>query len=102
MPEYIKNIDLKELKNTYLGNHGFVFTCANQVSDQSIEKLTIVLKNQGISRENPVLVTRIGQSIVFVYDDFDGPRFFQQADNFNMLGMANIEPLLFFLNKNNN
>lgn len=97
MPEYIKNSTLEEIKESYGSNHGFVFLSNMDLSEREIESMAETLKTQAISKDYPVLAAKIGNGVFFVYDEFDGPKFFFLADKFNMFGIARIEPLLLFL-----
>jgi hypothetical protein len=96
--KYIQDSSVPELKEKYSEHHGFIFKSSNKSSDRSIESLAGILKNQGITKEFPVLVAKLDHGIVFVYEDFDGPRFWQIADHARAFMGLDIQPLCFFLN----
>jgi hypothetical protein len=97
MSDYIKQIPLKEVKELYFENHGFVINSKFPVRESGIINLVNSIKNAGISKDFPILVTQDGDNTIFVYGEFNGPQFFQKADHFEMMGFAQIIPLLFFL-----
>lgn len=101
MPEYLKNTNLQELKDSYMDNHGFVINSRLSVSDKHIEILAETIKNAGVSRDLPILVSRNGENTVFVYENLDAPELFKRAAIFNQLGVGTIIPLLFFLKQIN-
>lgn len=104
MLEYLKNVNLQELKDNYMDNHGFALISDLRVKDLSIEILCNMIINKGITKDFPVLVTRIKNAVVFIYDkntSFNAPQFFSYADFFNTLGVGEVMPLLFFLKQNN-
>lgn len=98
MSDYIKETTISDLKKEHSDKHGFLFRASNKSSDDSIANLAGVLKLQGITRHWPLLVTRLEQGIVFVYEDFDGPRFWQIADHAKHFMGIECVPLCFFLN----
>ncbi len=94
----IQNITREELVGKYKDNHGFAFVCAHPISDRSIINLADTLIQQGITQSQPLAVTRYKQSIIFVYDDFDGPKFFATAQHFEMIcGVARVIPFLEYI-----
>ena len=95
--DYIKETSISELKEKYGQNHGFILLSSNKSSDRSIENLAQSIKSFGITREFPVLVTRLEQGVVFVYDEFDGPRFWRLAEQAEMILGIKTFPLCFFL-----
>lgn len=95
--DFIKNISIEDLKKDYSGNHGFVFLHSNISSDQSIGNLALLLKNQGISRGFPILVSRLPHGIAFVYEDFDAPYFFSVSDQIQQMTGIEIIPLFYYL-----
>ena len=88
---------MAELKDKYGGHHGFVFLNSNSSSDRSIENLANTLKNEGFTRDLPILVTRLKQGIAFVYESMDGPRFWQTAGHMGDFAGIQVVPLCFFL-----
>jgi hypothetical protein len=94
---YIKNTSIEELKRDFSDNHGFVFLNSNSSSDRSIETLAQTLKNQGITSDLPVLVTRLEHGIAFVYNDFDSPQFYERSDQIEMMTGIKIIPLFYYL-----
>lgn len=103
MPEYLKNTNLQELKDNYMDNHGFVLLSDHAVKDKGIENLANSIINKGITKDLPLLVTQINNATIFVYDrktEFDSVKFFCYGDDFNKLGLGQVEPLLFFLKQN--
>jgi hypothetical protein len=71
------------------------------VRESGIVNLANAIKNAGISKDFPILVSQDGNNTIFVYGEFNAPQFFQRADQFSMIGMATITPLLFFLEQYN-
>jgi len=100
MPDYIKNIPLKEIKEKHFENHGFAFITPHQCSDEGIVRFAEMLRNQGISRDFPLLVSRNGNAIIFVYEHLDAPYFFGRAEHVQFLGLGKVIPLVFFLKEN--
>jgi hypothetical protein len=100
MPDYIKNSSLEELKEKYSGHHGFAFIHNGTTTDASIENAANVLRNQGFTKDFPLLATQIGNAIIFVYESMDGPYFFQRAEHLQFMGAGKVVPLLFFLRDN--
>ena len=96
---YIKEATISELKRDHSERHGFLFKSSNNSSNQSIEALAGVLKKQGIAKSFPLLVARLAAGIVFVYEDFDGPRFWQLADYAGKFMGIEVVPLVFFLSQ---
>jgi hypothetical protein len=45
-------------------------------------------------------VTQIGTAIIFVYENMDGPYFFQRAEHLQFMGAGKVVPLCFFLMDN--
>lgn len=96
-PDYMQKMELQDFRAKYSNNHGFVFIVNSYVKNKSIESLVENMKTFGITKENPLCVSRVGNAILFAYKDFDGPLFFQVADRFNFMNLARVEPLHLFL-----
>jgi hypothetical protein len=91
----IKNITAEEIKTTYRDNHGFAFVSAQPVSDDAIYRLADSLIQFNIATKHPIVVTRYQQGVVFIYDDFDAPKFFAKAQFAeHVLGICKIVPFL--------
>jgi len=100
MADYIKNVSIEELREKYFERHGFAFVSPFPSSDEGIERLAQTLRNQGISRDFPLLVTRINNATVFVYENLDAPYFFKKSEHLQFMGLGNVIPLVFFLKEN--
>lgn len=97
MSDYIKETPLNEIIDQYFDNHGFVLLADYEIPERAIIQLAENIKKQGISNENPLLVTRVKNGVLFAYDDFDGPTFFQVADHCGMFCNVKVVPLYFYL-----
>lgn len=95
----IENKSREEIKEKYNTNHGFAFISSSPVADQSIERLVGVLMKTEVAPQPPILISRIDNAIVFVYEEMDTPKFFQMATHFEqMFRVAKVVPLFHYLN----
>jgi hypothetical protein len=95
----IKNITREELLTTYKDNHGFAFLSKHAIRDSSIYALADTLIAAKITSSKPIAVTRYKESVIFIYNDFNGPEFFQRASFFEQAyGVARIVPFLEYVN----
>jgi hypothetical protein len=91
----IENISAEEIKTKYRQNHGFAFISPQRVSDEAAYRLANTLIQAQITSKLPLVITRYEQSIIFIYDDFDGPAFFAKAQFFeNMFQIARVVPFM--------
>jgi hypothetical protein len=91
----IKKITAEEIKTKYRDNHGFAFISAQLVSDDAIYRLAQSLIQFNIASKQPLIVTRYEQSVIFIYEDFNGPEFFAKALFFEQaFGIARIVPFM--------
>ena len=97
--EWLKDTSLSDLKALYSGFHGFVLHSPVRSSEHALEMLAINIKKAGITNDYPLLATYFDGGFIFVYKEMNAPAFWSKADVFNQIGMGNVEPLVFFLNK---
>jgi hypothetical protein len=96
--DYILKTDIETWKNQYSNHLGFAFISPSPISDQSIMNLVGVLKARQITKSNPIAVSKFGNTILFAYEDFDGPNFFSAANYYQVaFGLARIETLVDYL-----
>lgn len=96
----IENISAEEIREKYSQNHGFAFISAQRVSDEAAYRLADTLIKAGIASKLPLLITRYEQSVIFVYDDFNGPEFFNKAQIFEqMFQIARVIPFMEYVGR---
>lgn len=89
------NISAEEIKTKYRQNHGFAFISPQRVSDEAAHRLADTLIKAEITSKQPLVMTRYEQSVIFIYDDFDGPAFFAKAQFFEQaFGIARVVPFM--------
>lgn len=89
------NISAEEIKTKYRQNHGFAFISPQRVSDEAAHRLADTLIKAEIASKQPLVMTRYEQSVIFIYDDFDGPAFFAKAQFFEQaFGIARVVPFM--------
>ena len=89
------NISAEEIKTKYRQNHGFAFISPQRVSDEAAHRLANTLIQANIASKQPLVITRYEQSVIFIYDDFDGPAFFAKAQFFEQaFGIARVVPFM--------
>jgi hypothetical protein len=99
----IENISAEEIKTKYRQNHGFAFISAQRVSDEAAYRLADTLIKANITSKQPLVITRYEQSVIFIYDDFEGPTFFAKAQFFEQtFGIARVVPFMQYVNSFSN